>query len=911
MEQNITHSDGTTASLQSRAAASGITKMEQSRTFMGDDTLNIEVSSAQTINFRIGDTIKLHGSPYALNKAHTPKKEGDRRYYYTLPFEGVQYELINAQFLLFDNITDDAVEHPSQHTLDGMMMNSLTGNAADILKMIVLNANRVHGDETWAVGTTPATSDTLNFTLEAGTCLEALQALCEQWELEWEITTDGTTGQHTINLTAEPATEPAPLTTFSYGRTGGLYTTERTPKGEMVTRLYAYGSTQNVPTSYLQEANTSRLCIKNGNQRKQHLSYVENATLKQQYGIREKVETYDDIYPQRVGTVTNIYTTGDKYWLKFHDNDMFNLNARDPQTGETLYLIPGATAKVTFQTGQLAGYSFEIVEYNDPNRRFTLKQVKEEGDLTLPSETVSSLRIKVGDKYILTDINLPEVYITDAETQLKEMATKKLAQMNADLYSYNVELDSRYVKKHATSWGRTADEPFMPGDFIAITDWELNTTTTLRLTSFTHDLLTDKWTLTIQRYQPRIKTTQTRHRRNIRSVWVDRLEHQRIVNSQFDADEAYQLADICMKELISGRGLYPNLNGRMTAINGTANNAMTKADKAVNDISILRRYTNNVNFADRHIDKMPAFESNKLTIDEGVTIIDTYSKLQLGFATNQWAYPSAVDLDFGDGTYDGNKAYSIYAVLKEDGTIENKALANGDEEEITDAFMLIGEVSAEDGNGERTYTPTISQSYMDAGVLRDSGGNAVLDIENKMMNGATKFSGLKATAQGADLDIVTVLGALPTTAGGLRKQVADKLNSTDIELTLTAGGGKIRLGQNELPLKVIDDNGTKKLIIGNDGLAFDAQGNISVKSGNQYVAIFRALTPTNTKIQNGTIYIDNDTITPVSDSNLFVHTTDAAWTQLVSRMNTLVNVFDRMHVQVCDEDRCYDRTINF
>lgn len=909
MEQNITHSDGTTASLQSRAAASGITKMEQSRTFMGDDTLNIEVSSAQTINFRIGDTIKLHGRPYSLNKAHTPKKEGDRRYHYTLPFEGVQYELINAQFLLFDNITDDAVAHPSQHTLDGMMMNSLTGNAADILKMIVLNANRVHGDETWAVGTTPATSDTLNFTLEAGTCLEALQALCEQWELEWEITTDGTTGQHTINLTAEPATEPAPLTTFSYGRTGGLYTTERTPKGEMVTRLYAYGSTQNVPTSYLQEANTSRLCIKNGNQRKQHLSYVENATLKQQYGIREKVEIYDDIYPQRVGTVTNIYTTGDKFWLKFRDNDMFNLNARDPQTGETLYLIPGATAKVTFQTGQLSGYSFDIVEYNDSNRRFTLKQVKEEGDLTLPSETVSSLRIKVGDKYILTDINLPEVYITDAETQLKEMATKKLAQMNADLYSYNVELDSRYVKKHATSWGRTADEPFMPGDFIAITDWELNTTTTLRLTSFTHDLLTDKWTLTIQRYQPRIKTTQTRHRRNVRRWWLDRLEHQRIVNSQFNADEAYQLADMGMDEIVAGRGSYPNLNGRMTAINTTANNAQTSANKAVNDISILRRYTNNVNFADRHIDKMPSFEDNKLVIEGGTTITDTLSKLQLGFAVNQWAKIEGEGIDFANGEYETDASYDIYAILKEDGTIEYKAVKQG--EETSAEYLLLGVVSAEDGNGNRTYTTAIAQGYMDAGVLRDSGGKAVLDIENKLMNGATKISGLKATAQGADLDLVTLLGALPTTAGGLRKQVADKLNSTDIELTLTAGGGKIRLGQNELPLKVIDDNGTKKLIIGNDGLAFDAQGNISVKNGNQYVAIFRALTPTNTKIQNGTIYIDNNTITPVSDSNLFVHTTDAAWTQLVSKMDTLVRTFDGMKVQVCDDKQCYDKTINF
>lgn len=790
MEQNIIHRDGTTANIRQKAAASGITKMEQSRAFMGDDKLTIEVVAAQPMDFRIGDTINVHGQPYKLNRLPTARKEGERRYTYSIMLEGVQFELITAQFLLFDNITDDVVANPSQYTLDGMMMSSLTGTAGDILKMIVLNANRVHGDGTWAVGTFPQNTDTINFSLEDGTCLEALQALAEEWELEWRISTDTATGTHTINLTAEPAEVPEPLTTFSYGKTGGLYSVERSAKqGDIVTRLYAYGGTQNIPTSYLTEANTSRLCIKNGNQRKQHLSYVENATLKQQYGLREKVESFDDIYPQRVGTVTGIYTTGNKFWCKFRDTNMFDLNARDPETGETLYLIAGATAKITFQTGQMTGYTFEIVEWNDSARRFTIKEYKEEGDLLLPSETVSNLRIAVGDKYILTDINLPQVYITDAENQLKQKATKTLQQLNADIYQYTIQLDSRYVKNHASEWGRTADNPFDTGDYIAITDSELNITTTLRLTAYTRDLINDTYTLTVQLYQPRIKTTQTTHRRwRISRLW-ERISRQDVINSQFTADEAHELATDGMEEIVAGRGSYSSLNGRMTAINTTATNAgtaagnaMSRANAAYVEADLLRRFVNNNNFSDRHIDKLPTFESGKLTIEQGAIITDTLAKIQNGFAVNQWTTPNA-EIDFSSGEYDSGKAYDVYAVIKEDGTVEEiKPLVEG-EEGADNTYILLGSVSAEDGNGERTYTPNIAQAYMEAGVMKDSGGNAVLDIEGKTLLGTTKIVGLRNAQNNADLDLVALLGALPTTAGGLRKILATAVAEIGDETT--------------------------------------------------------------------------------------------------------------------------------
>lgn len=571
---------GSTIPIETKGNVSAVTRMEQSRTFMGEDTLALDVQSATPLTFNIGDTIYVHGDPYTLNRLPSVKKESHHHYTYSLELEGAQYGLITAQFLLFDNITDAAVAAPSQHTLEGLMLNSLTGTAADILKMIVLNANRVNGDNTWAVGTYPASTDTLNFTLENGTCLEALQKLCEDWELEFAITIDSTTSKRTITLTQEPTAVPTtPPYSFQYGRTGGLYSIERTSKGDdIITRLYAYGGTQNIPSDYLTKSSTNRLCIRQSDgTRPRHKSYVENAALKSSYGIRESVETFDDIYPQRVGTVTSIYTSGDSPELSFRDTSMFDLNARDSATGATKYLIAGTTAKVTFQTGQMAGYTFDITAYTHSSRKFTIRAFNEEGGLILPSPDNTTLRIKAGDKYILTDINLPDTYVTTAENNLKTKATARLAEINADMYQYSIEVDSRYIKSHATEWGRTADHPFMAGDFVGITDTALGIAVVLRLTAWTHDLLTDTYTLTIQRYQPKVKTSNTSRRRNILDNNERRIERLVENSTTYAAQTAQVTASDAMLEIVGGRGTASSLADRFTTIQTTADDASNSA----------------------------------------------------------------------------------------------------------------------------------------------------------------------------------------------------------------------------------------------------------------------------------------------------------------------------------------------
>ncbi|MBQ2188799.1 MAG: hypothetical protein II401_09645, partial [Bacteroidales bacterium] len=377
---------------------------------------------------------------------------------------------------------------------------------------------------------------------------------------------------------------------------------------------------------------------------------------------------------------------------------------------------------------------------------------------------------------------------------------------------------------------------------------------------------------------------------------------------------------IIARMIASGAVTEGKINNGAVTRNKLANGAVNADKIAANSISLdrlatavaekinrsllIERFINDGWRADRHYQGDIIYSNKVLTLKD-TKLFDSYSKARLGHDVSHWENSGEVKLDFSEEG--GDKSFVIFAELKSDGSCEYVKVESSEAGADEYASMLeIGEVSAEDQNNERTFTPSIGQTYIENGVIKDGSDNAILDIKNGILRGQLKFAGLK-DANNQDIDILSVLGTSPTTAGGLRKQVSDKLNSSDIELTLTAGGGNIRLGQNNLPLKVEDVNGVKRLIIGNDGIAFESDGKISIKnSQGQYVTLFQGA-----KIQNGTITIGGQSLTPTSDSNLFVHTTDTAWQQVVNRMNYLVTKLDGNYINICDPKQQVCRNVTF
>lgn len=455
----ITHPNGERLHLFSKQRPSAISKATQKVALLSDDLVSLTVVSAEPLNFDFGDVITIFGKPYKLNQLPEPTKEGERKYTYEVTLEGTQYDLIDVIYKL----------------PEGCYGEQLYGDLEAHLNALIWNLNRIYPGK-WILGTFPANTPFKNLNATGKNCLQVLQEYCEQYGVEFGIVINTQAGTYTLNIVEKVGvTQPF---TLQYGRGKGLYKLQRKNinNAGITTRLYAYGGSTNLGSNY----GHNKLCLP-GTTRL--TSYVESVTGRARYGIKENEKTFDDIKPERLGEVTSL---GENV-LTFADSSMFDLNEREQDGTTTKYLIEGATAKVTFQTGNLAGYSFDVRKYDHTTHTFVINKFTDENGTVFPSETSAAFQIAVGDKYIIEDINLPQQYVTDAEARLLEQATKELEKVEQPQVSYALELDAQFFAK--TFGQEVSAEVLHVGDFIRIVDEGVGVDKEVRITRIERNLL--------------------------------------------------------------------------------------------------------------------------------------------------------------------------------------------------------------------------------------------------------------------------------------------------------------------------------------------------------------------------------------------------------------------------------------
>lgn len=195
------------------------------------------------------------------------------------------------------------------------------------------------------------------------------------------------------------------------------------------------------------------------------LPFIERNVNK--YGVIEYTEIFDDIYPHRTGVVSGVNISDPQ---EFTDSDIdFNVND---------YLLPGLTAKVTFNTGQLAGYTFEIASFDNSLKRFKINKNADERLLDLPSALIKPA---IGDQYVLTDIEMPTSYVTNAEAELLAAANARLIELSEPQLAYNMVLDPVYI--------RQSNRRPAIGDLVWIVDTELEVQRKIRVISVTRNIV--------------------------------------------------------------------------------------------------------------------------------------------------------------------------------------------------------------------------------------------------------------------------------------------------------------------------------------------------------------------------------------------------------------------------------------
>jgi hypothetical protein len=196
--------------------------------------------------------------------------------------------------------------------------------------------------------------------------------------------------------------------------------------------------------------------------------YIENNV--DEYGVIEFTEVFDDIYPHRTGVVSAVDATSE---FLFTDAALdFDVNAQ---------LLPGLKPKVVFNTGQLSGYSFEVQSYNNTTKQFKLLKNAEETTLDIPSPT---LRPGIGDKYVLVDMKMPQVYITAAENELLQKATDLLAKISQPQYTYNITLDPVFIRSH--------NYEIKIGDEVWVTDSDLQINKKIRVINTVRNIVNEE-----------------------------------------------------------------------------------------------------------------------------------------------------------------------------------------------------------------------------------------------------------------------------------------------------------------------------------------------------------------------------------------------------------------------------------
>ncbi|MDR7634448.1 hypothetical protein RF678_03435 [Riemerella anatipestifer] len=376
----------------------------------GEETLTLDFTLPHFVLFRIGDTVEVYGKTYYISQEPVVNKKSSREYVYNLVFNGEKYRLAEAQYFFYDennNLT--------------MPDFSITGTAQKMVELLVANANRTQTG--WSVGNIDST-ETKTIDFSDYNCLAALTRIAKDFGLEFWVDED-----KSIHLEERKKVSGY---TLEYGKSKGLKGITRNPYTEssLVTRLYARGSSRNIPKNYRNGQKFLRMPV----------PFLEKNTDK--YGIVEHTQPFEDIYPKRVGTVTQVYADNP---LKFSDSTLdFDLNEYN-EYGNTI-IQKGISAKIIFQTGDLAGYTLEVKEYgfDSVTKTFTLLKNQEEKSFDIPSDT---FRPQVGDKYIIIDIAMPKSYVDNAEQELQAAAQDYLDKNSKQRFIYAVEPDPIYLKK--------------------------------------------------------------------------------------------------------------------------------------------------------------------------------------------------------------------------------------------------------------------------------------------------------------------------------------------------------------------------------------------------------------------------------------------------------------------------------
>ncbi|MFV0587489.1 hypothetical protein [Bacteroides reticulotermitis] len=413
-------------------------------TLMKEDYVSIRFNAKTPIVFSLGDGIDDEYGMFELVDLYKPTYN-DGSYSYELRLDAYYWKWKNKIFKFTPEVGGQEAAWNLTDTLDVH------------LSILIRNLNALgykYRGSTFQFSIDSTVQNSSKVLSYSNTNLiDALTMMAEAWECEWWITD---------NIIHFGRCEYGTPISFKIG--DNVASMSRSDSNtDYATRLYVFGSTRNIPTDYRP---VDESIVVNGVVQKRLMlpagtPYIDSKPGMYQEEAVEKVVIFDEIYPRRVGTMSEVAA---------HPVPVKDENGND--TGQTVniyqfkdlgilfsskYILEGEDLKIVFQSGSLNGMEFGVA-FNpngepDPlpngsgNPDAQLWEITRNEDYGrfLPDDI---LKPENGDTYVLSGFNISLVsdqYVPAAEQELKAKGEEHIQKLKIDPSTYDCTMNCDYM----------------------------------------------------------------------------------------------------------------------------------------------------------------------------------------------------------------------------------------------------------------------------------------------------------------------------------------------------------------------------------------------------------------------------------------------------------------------------------
>lgn len=450
---------------------------------MGENYLQLEFKHGDYIDIRRDSYCVYGGVKYTLIQAVVVDKTSTVEYNYTARFEAPQE--------LLKNIIMTHMAGEGQTLTKAYERNfSLAGTAREHVEMLLRNTGRLNAN--FSIGTIDTSLTGVKVVAyNVVDCKSALQLIANAFETEWWVEGNETTG-YTVNLGKCSFSESNP-TPLAYGYDNGVLGGAKRQlhkDAQRMTHIAVQGGSRNINTlsqlpnvpayqfstlhlpllanavdgvgtiyydvknnkfegeTGFVSANSVLLTIdRNANTMTSSL-FTEGEDV-----VVERAYDLSEYYPQKTRKVTAFAFQRNN--TEFYIEDSTIETACDYKA----YQLGGEKITVVFQTGALAGKTFDVINYNHENRRFECA-LADYDTISMPSVEIEMWRpvadsVYGGDEFIVYGTALPRTYFADTTTDPYSGAEWDMCRRTAsilcenfnDKFSYSLPIDANWLSR--------------------------------------------------------------------------------------------------------------------------------------------------------------------------------------------------------------------------------------------------------------------------------------------------------------------------------------------------------------------------------------------------------------------------------------------------------------------------------